>query len=75
MLPGPPLLRARLPATLVEKDDLRATLERETLPAGGTVSLKDLLNQFESEGLRVTLRAVFHARPLSDKPVRMWEGG
>lgn len=64
------LLRARLPATPVEKDDLRATLERETLPVGGAVSLKDLLNQFGPERVRVTLSSVFHARPLSDKPER-----
>lgn len=64
------LLRARLPATEVEKDDLRATLERETLPSGGASSLKDLLHQFAPAGLRVTMRTVFYARPLSDKPER-----
>lgn len=64
------LLRARLPKTDTEKDDLRATMERETCPSGGVCSLKDLLHQFSPAGMRVTMRTIFHARPLSDKPER-----
>lgn len=64
------LLRAHLPTTDKQRDDLRAALESETCPSGGVFSLRDLLHQFSPAGLRVTMRTIFHARPLSDKPER-----
>lgn len=62
------LLRARLPNTDTERDELRATLESETCPSGGVFALKDVMHQFSPAGLRVTTRTLFYARPISDKP-------
>ncbi len=62
------LLRARLPSTNVERDELRAALESETRPRDGVFPLKDVMQHVSLPGMRVTLRTVFYAQPLSDKP-------
>lgn len=63
-----PLLRVRLPSTEVEKDDLRAVLEREHWPSGGVQPLKDILVLFSTPRINASVRTFFHARAQDTKP-------